>query len=418
MKTKIFTLAIFTLLFVNQSNAQDVTTVNAKNSDISDNLDLRAVASIFGESSNLEDFERRLNDPKEQISNLDLNNDDQVDYLRVIESVEGKTHLVIIQAILEKDVFQDVATVEVEKDNNNEVQVQVVGNTFMYGENYIYEPVYIQRPIIYTTFWANYYRPYYSPWYWNYYPTHYYAWNPYPVFRYRNNINVYINYNNQCNYVNVRRSQRAVALYGNYRSNGYERRYPERSFERRNSNVANRYELDQRRNYASNNRSSRSIDGSRKQNSSNDRVAVRGNSNSGSRATTYSGSRNQSSTVRSERNATQNANVRTRNYGQNSSDATSSRSSNRNSQGNVNVPSRTTTNPSRENSTRSYENVQRNDSRNSAPSRTESVTRSNQNRASENVQRSESRVQDSPSRGANDSRSNSSSNSRERSSRR
>ena len=55
------------------------TTVKASNSDISDNLDLRAVATIFGDASNLEDFERRLNDPKTQISNLDLNNDNYVD---------------------------------------------------------------------------------------------------------------------------------------------------------------------------------------------------------------------------------------------------------------------------------------------------------------------------------------------------
>ena len=68
-----------TLLFAT-SFAQDRTTVNATSSEISDNLDLRAIASIFGDSRDLEDFENRLNDPKTQISNLDLNNDNQVDY--------------------------------------------------------------------------------------------------------------------------------------------------------------------------------------------------------------------------------------------------------------------------------------------------------------------------------------------------
>jgi cystathionine beta-lyase family protein involved in aluminum resistance len=74
------------------------------NSEISDNLDLRAVASIFGDSRNLQDFERRLNDPELQISNLDLNNDNEVDYLRVIETVENRTHVIIIQSILDNDV--------------------------------------------------------------------------------------------------------------------------------------------------------------------------------------------------------------------------------------------------------------------------------------------------------------------------
>src|SRR3970040_433265 len=103
MKTKIFTLALFASLFANETFAQDRTTVNATSSEVSDNLDLRAVASIFGDSEDLGDFERRLNDPKLQISNLDLNNDNEVDYLRVIESVEGRTHLIIVQAVLERD---------------------------------------------------------------------------------------------------------------------------------------------------------------------------------------------------------------------------------------------------------------------------------------------------------------------------
>ncbi|OYU81200.1 MAG: hypothetical protein CFE23_05385 [Flavobacterium sp. BFFFF1] len=246
MKTKTLLLMIVALM-VNLSRAQDVTTVNAKNSDISDNLDLRAVASLFGESANLEEFEQKLNDPKEQISNLDLNNDGKVDYLRVVESTESNTHVIIIQSVLAKDVFQDIATVEVEKDANNNVQVQVVGDVYMYGSNYIYEPVYVTRPVIYSVFWTDYYRPYYSPWYWNYYPTYYYTWEPYPVFRYRRDIDRHINVHNHYNYVNVRRSDRAVAIHNNRRANGYETIQPNRSFSQRNNNVSNRYELDKTR---------------------------------------------------------------------------------------------------------------------------------------------------------------------------
>lgn len=249
MKTKIFTLALVAFIFSAPIFAQDRTTVTATGSEISDNLDLRAVASIFGDSQNLEDFEQRLNDPKAQISNLDLNGDNQVDYLRVIESVEGYTHLVIVQAVLDRDVFQDVATIEVEK-SNNQVQVQVVGNVFMYGQNYIYEPVYVNRPVIYNHFWVSNYRPYVSTWYWNYYPTYYYAWTPCPVFRYRRNIHVHINVHNHYNYVNTRRSQTAVALYGTRRANGYEKQYPDRAFDRRNVQVANRYELDKTRTHS------------------------------------------------------------------------------------------------------------------------------------------------------------------------
>ncbi|MGC4039855.1 MAG: hypothetical protein QM710_03425 [Flavobacterium sp.] len=116
MKTKILSLAILSIWSITSVFAQDRTTVTATNSDISDNLDLRAVASIFGDSKDLGDFEKRLNDPNAQISNLDLNNDNRVDYLRVIETVEGNAHIIVIQAVLGLDTYQDIATVEVERE--------------------------------------------------------------------------------------------------------------------------------------------------------------------------------------------------------------------------------------------------------------------------------------------------------------
>ncbi|HLP63926.1 hypothetical protein [Flavobacterium sp.] len=246
MKAKLLTAALS--LFLANAFAQDRTTVNAMNSEISDNLDLRAVASIFGDSKDLEDFEYRLNDPKNQISNLDLNNDNQVDYLRVIETTEGRTHIIVIQSILGKDLFQDVATVEVERDSNNRVQVQVVGDVYMYGTNYIYEPVYVTTPVIYTYFWTPNYRPYCSSWYWGYYPSYYYAWSPCPIFRYRSHIGLYINFNHHYNYVNYRRCHVAYTNYYGRRANGYERQYPNRSFTQRHSGYTNRYELDRTRN--------------------------------------------------------------------------------------------------------------------------------------------------------------------------
>ena len=248
MKTKVLILSMLSIFSITRVFAQDRTTVTANNSDISDNLDLRAVASIFGDSADLDDFEKRLNDPKAQISNLDLNGDNQVDYLRVIETVEGNTHLIVIQSVLGRDTFQDIATVEVERDRNNKVQVQVVGDVYMYGDNYIYEPVYAYTPVIYTSFWVRHYRPYCSSWYWDYYPSYYYVWSPFPIFTYQNHINICINNYHHYNYVNYRR---CGVAYNNYyrgrRGNAYETQHPNRSFSHRNSGYGNRYELDNNR---------------------------------------------------------------------------------------------------------------------------------------------------------------------------
>ena len=250
MKTQLLFLALISSVFAIQIQGQNRTIVNAQNSEISDNLDLRVVASIFGDSRNLQEFERQLNDPKLQISNLDLNNDGQVDYLRVIESVEKRTHIVIIQSVLDRDIYQDVASIEVEKNWINNIQIQVVGNPYFYGQNYIYEPIYYSTPLIYANFWMSNYQPYYSNWNWNYYPSYYYAWNTYPIFRYRNNVNICLNNysDNHYNYVNYRRSSYAANSYNRSRSNGYERQHPDYSFSRRNTTVSNRHELDQIRN--------------------------------------------------------------------------------------------------------------------------------------------------------------------------
>jgi len=245
MKTKILSLAMLTLCSITGIFAQDRTTVTATNSDISDNLDLRAVASIFGDSKDLADFERRLNDPNAQISNLDLNNDNRVDYLRVIETVEGNAHIIVIQSVLGLDTYQDIATVEVERDRYNKVQIQVVGDVYMYGSNYIYEPVYSYTPVIYTTFWVSNYRPYYSSWYWGYYPGFYIAWSPFPIYTYHSHINIYINHHHHYNYVNYRRCSVAYNNYyiGRRGGNAYEKQYPNHSFTQRNTGYSNRREL-------------------------------------------------------------------------------------------------------------------------------------------------------------------------------
>jgi hypothetical protein len=247
MKTRLLILLLSVITSVFMVQAQDRNRINAVSNDISDNLDLRAVADIFGGSRNLREFERHLNDPELQISNLDLNNDNEVDYLRVIETVDNRTHVVIIQSVLDYNLYQDLATIEIEKDSYNAVHLQIVGNEYIYGENYIYEPIYYNTPVIYNSFWSYNYRPYVSNWYWDYYPPYYYAWNPFPVHRYRNKIQVSLNTNNNYTYVNYRRNNQAVILYNSRRSNAYERQHPTNNFSRRNTNASNRYELEQRR---------------------------------------------------------------------------------------------------------------------------------------------------------------------------
>lgn len=247
MKTKISILLATFIVAFGSLMSQDVTTVTATNNDISENLDLEAVASIFGEAENLEDFEEKLNDPKNQISNLDLNGDGEVDYLRVIENSKDGTHVVTIQAVLGKDQYQDVATIDVEKDSNGETQVQVVGDVYMYGPDYIITPVYVRPPVIFVWFWGPLYRPWRSPFYWGYYPPYFHPWHPYPSHVYRRNVHVHVNVNNTYDFTSVRRSKSAVELQNKSRRNDYGTKHPDRSFAKRNEGVKNKQGLNKKR---------------------------------------------------------------------------------------------------------------------------------------------------------------------------
>lgn len=231
------------IIMIHSAYGQEKTTVTAKNSDISDNLDLEAVASAFGESKDLEDFEKKLNDPDLQLSNLDLNEDGNVDYLRVVSSSKGNTHVVNIQAVIGEDQFQDVATIDVEKKDQKTTTVQVVGSTYIYGPQYIIEPVYVRPPIIFTWFWGPLYRPWISPWYWGYYPPYFRPWRPFPPYTYRNNVHVHINVNHTYRHTNVRRSNTAINIHNDISRRDYANRHPDRSFSSRNTGVSNRQDL-------------------------------------------------------------------------------------------------------------------------------------------------------------------------------
>lgn len=236
--------SIFLLLFISFGTivAQDTTTVTATSDDISEDLDLEAVASIFGESKDLEDFEKRLNDPESKISNLDLNGDGEVDYLRVVDNSKGETKTVAIQAVIGKDKYQDVAVIDIVKDKKGETTVQVVGDVYMYGDAYIVQPVYVTPPVIVTWFWMPIYSPWHSPYYWGYYPPYFSPWRVMARTAYRHHA--YRHHHHSYRHTSVRISHNSVTINNNNRRNDYARNNPNNSFDKRNKGVSNKAALD------------------------------------------------------------------------------------------------------------------------------------------------------------------------------
>lgn len=226
------------------ARADETITVSATNSDIAASLDLKVVAKLFGEAKDLEDFEQKLNNPDSAFVNLDLNGDGDVDYIRVIEVTSGTKHLIVLQAVLAKDIYQDVASIYVEKDEANNVSVQIIGDEYIYGENYVIEPVYIYRPVIYDWFWSPYWVCWNSPWYWGYYPYWWHPWGCWNYWAYIDHCHHFHHHHHGCSFHYAKTTRPAVRSMGqDVRRDDYARANPGRSFTERNSGITNARQL-------------------------------------------------------------------------------------------------------------------------------------------------------------------------------
>ena len=250
MKKSLILICVGIMLATMVLHADKTVTVSATSADISENLDLRTVATLFGQAKDLEEFEQVLNNPDSAFSNLDLNGDGDVDYLRVVETADGNRHLIVIQAVLAKDIYQDVASIYVEKDESEQVTIQVIGDEYIYGANYIIEPVYIYRPLIYDWFWGPSWVCWHSPYYWDYWPG---WWRPYHCIAhhlYWDHCYWYHHHYPICTY---RTAHHHHAHYGSMRDrvrrNDFATRHPERGFASRNASrgVVNARALEQGR---------------------------------------------------------------------------------------------------------------------------------------------------------------------------
>lgn len=210
--------------------------------DLSLYLDLHAVGAAFAQSKSIEEFESLLNNSSYIISNLDLNGDGYVDYLRVVEAVEGYNHVLIIQAVLAQNVFQDIATIVVEAPASQSWHVQIIGAPFIYGPNYILDPFFLVRPPIFNHFYnfAYDYRIWRSPWYWGHFPPYYKHPAPLLLGHYQAYVRTYMNNHRYCqrfDYPKERRFKDLDRVAHDYMRNDYGQQHPERSFTTRTAEI-------------------------------------------------------------------------------------------------------------------------------------------------------------------------------------
>jgi hypothetical protein len=176
-----------------------------------DNLNLYGVLYLFKESSNVQDFEQKLNTPDNKVNNLDLNHDGQIDYIQVIDYGKNGLHSLVLRDPISATESQDIAVIEIEQRGDGVAHVQIVGDEALYGKNYIVEPQDQQQqtvqappptvvnnynnynnynpnpPVLYNVWgwpcirfmYAPGYVYWNSPWYWGYYPGWWRPWSPF-----------------------------------------------------------------------------------------------------------------------------------------------------------------------------------------------------------------------------------------------
>ena len=195
---------LFAMLFSFALYAQDGSPAADSTGLPGDNFSLEAALEMFKKSESLESFEKMLNAEDNDVNNLDLNEDGQIDYVRVIDRMDGDAHAVVLQVPVSASEAQDIAVIEIEKNGTESATLQIVGDEDIYGQEVIAEPyeedavkssgqhgpaMHMAPPFIIVNVWAwpairFIYRPayvvYVSPWRWGYYPTYWHPYRPRP----------------------------------------------------------------------------------------------------------------------------------------------------------------------------------------------------------------------------------------------
>ncbi|NVK64736.1 MAG: hypothetical protein HWE22_09125 [Flavobacteriales bacterium] len=172
---------LFLLGLGTYSFAQDIDSTGMEG----DNLDLNGVLELFKESKDVEDFEKKLNTESNGVNNLDLNQDGEVDYIRVVDYADSNAHSLALQVPVTETESQDVAVIEMEEVEEDKVNLQVIGDSELYGEEYMIEPadeknsniivnVNTWRPVKHI--YGRRYVTWRSPYRLGYYPTWYRPW--------------------------------------------------------------------------------------------------------------------------------------------------------------------------------------------------------------------------------------------------
>jgi hypothetical protein len=173
---------------------------------------------MFSRFRNSGGIRKSINTRDANINNLDLNNDNHVDYISVLSYDQGQFYSIVLRVAVSSTEFQDVAVIEVSKNNSVELLCRSLGMRLYMVEIILYSynrtetpnPGYtgnktvVDKSIIIQTplcMWiigpccislSPVFSVYISPWHWGFYPIYYVPWTP---LRYYNYWSLHYHYN-------------------------------------------------------------------------------------------------------------------------------------------------------------------------------------------------------------------------------
>jgi len=134
-------------------------------------FDVNKLAGVVKKSTNPEVLEKAINDPSNKITNLDLDNDGNIDYLKVVE--KGNNQLQVVDDVSNNQSV-DVATINVQPAGNNEANLSVQANPTYAGDMYYYHSHISLGDILLLSYLMRPHAYYVPVYHYGYYP-HYYT---------------------------------------------------------------------------------------------------------------------------------------------------------------------------------------------------------------------------------------------------
>lgn len=140
-------------------------------SNFGDGLDLQSLGELVKTSNSAADIENKLNQPN-SINNLDLDENGEVDYIKVSEYGSGNSRGFSFSIDAPDGSKQDIANVDV-TNAGQQVNMNIQGNQQLYGAPVSYQSSFSASDVILMHYLFSYHRPYYSPYHYGYYPSYY-----------------------------------------------------------------------------------------------------------------------------------------------------------------------------------------------------------------------------------------------------